>query len=262
MVSFGHDSKVFNPVVINNSVDMVDNFIGGEISADTSFNNKPVFHNAVSLVFVGMMVGISHNISPIAGDKAWVKMVGEFEPVPPGYLSEVICTKPNKLSGHLGAYAGISHVPDNIYGDISMVPVCPGDAELLHVDEDELFGNPILLGDSEHGPEFSVISLKSFFSDEQFSFHGTTISPYSLMLREKASRYSQDLQETARRGDKEPLDNIPEIKDQGDKIYIRTVPTLTINDYQKGQKLVYERPESDAIEMTIDYGKYQARYLC
>jgi len=78
------------------------------------------------------------------------------------------------------------------------------------------------------------------------------------MSREKASRYSQDLQETARKEDKEPLDNILEIKNQGDTVIIRQTPDMTINDYQKGQKLNYERPESTAIELTIDYGKYFA----
>lgn len=47
-----------------------------------------------------------------------------------------------------------------------------------------------------------------------------------------------------------------EIKDQGDTVIIRTIPTLTINDYQKGQKLVYERPESPSLELLIDKGKY------
>jgi len=49
-----------------------------------------------------------------------------------------------------------------------------------------------------------------------------------------------------------------QIGNVGDKIYIRTIPTLTINDYQKGQKLNYERPESADVEMTIDYGHYWA----
>lgn len=48
------------------------------------------------------------------------------------------------------------------------------------------------------------------------------------------------------------------IKNQGDTVIIRTVPTLTINDYQKGQKLSYERPESTPVEMVIDKGKYWA----
>lgn len=47
-----------------------------------------------------------------------------------------------------------------------------------------------------------------------------------------------------------------EIKNQGDTVIIRTIPTLTINDYQKGQKLNYERPESTPLEMVIDKGKY------
>ena len=47
-----------------------------------------------------------------------------------------------------------------------------------------------------------------------------------------------------------------EIRDQGDTVIIRTIPTLTISDYQKGQKLSYERPESTALELLIDKGKY------
>ncbi len=48
------------------------------------------------------------------------------------------------------------------------------------------------------------------------------------------------------------------IKDQGDTVIIRNTPTLTINDYQKGQKLNYERPETTALELLIDKGKYFA----
>lgn len=49
-----------------------------------------------------------------------------------------------------------------------------------------------------------------------------------------------------------------EIKNSGDTVIIRTVPTLTINDYTKGQKLSYERPESTPVEMLIDQGHYWA----
>lgn len=47
-----------------------------------------------------------------------------------------------------------------------------------------------------------------------------------------------------------------EIKDQGDTVIIRQTPDLTINDYQKGQKLNYERPETTALELLINKGKY------
>lgn len=47
-----------------------------------------------------------------------------------------------------------------------------------------------------------------------------------------------------------------EIKDQGDKVLIRTVPTITINDYQKGQSLSNQVPSADKIELLIDKGKY------
>jgi len=49
-----------------------------------------------------------------------------------------------------------------------------------------------------------------------------------------------------------------EIKDQGDKVKIRSVPTVTIRDYQKGQTLQTERPGTTVIELVIDQGKYWA----
>jgi hypothetical protein len=47
-----------------------------------------------------------------------------------------------------------------------------------------------------------------------------------------------------------------EITKAGDKVYIRTIPNLTIRDYVKGQQLVIENPDSDPITLTIDYAKY------
>lgn len=47
-----------------------------------------------------------------------------------------------------------------------------------------------------------------------------------------------------------------EIKDQGDKVEIRTVPTITISNYTKGQTLSTQVPSADKIELLIDKGKY------
>jgi len=47
-----------------------------------------------------------------------------------------------------------------------------------------------------------------------------------------------------------------EISGQGDKVNIRTTPTITVRDYRKGQKLVDETPESAPVELLIDRGKY------
>lgn len=46
-----------------------------------------------------------------------------------------------------------------------------------------------------------------------------------------------------------------EIKAYGDKVIIRTVPTITINTYSKNKNLTYERPESPSIELRIEHGK-------
>src|SRR3954452_15221417 len=47
-----------------------------------------------------------------------------------------------------------------------------------------------------------------------------------------------------------------EIKGQGDKVNIRTRPTVTISDYLAGQSIVVERPSSNIISLLIDNGKY------
>ena len=49
-----------------------------------------------------------------------------------------------------------------------------------------------------------------------------------------------------------------EITKYGDKVHIRTIPSITINDYEKGMNLTFETPESPSVELTIDHGKYFA----
>ena len=47
-----------------------------------------------------------------------------------------------------------------------------------------------------------------------------------------------------------------EIKGHGDKVIIRTKPTIAINNYEADQTLTYERPSSNIVELLIDQGKY------
>jgi hypothetical protein len=47
-----------------------------------------------------------------------------------------------------------------------------------------------------------------------------------------------------------------EIRNQGDKVHIRTRPTITIRDYQANQTLLVERPSSNIVDLAIDQGKY------
>lgn len=47
-----------------------------------------------------------------------------------------------------------------------------------------------------------------------------------------------------------------EIKGQGDTVHIRTIPTLTINDYAVGQTLINQRPNSNVVDLVINNGKY------
>jgi len=49
-----------------------------------------------------------------------------------------------------------------------------------------------------------------------------------------------------------------EIKQKGDEVIIRTVPTITINDHEDNQDLVYEQPESPSVSLKIDQGHYAA----
>ncbi len=47
-----------------------------------------------------------------------------------------------------------------------------------------------------------------------------------------------------------------EITAHGDKVKIRTAPTITIRDYEAGLNLTVERPSAPIVELLIDKGKY------
>src|SRR3954464_10134182 len=47
-----------------------------------------------------------------------------------------------------------------------------------------------------------------------------------------------------------------EIKNKGDKVIIRTKPTITIKDYKADGALEVERPGSNVVTLLIDKGKY------
>lgn len=47
-----------------------------------------------------------------------------------------------------------------------------------------------------------------------------------------------------------------EIRSMGDKVHIRTRPTLEIHDYKIGQSLIHQRPEAPTLELLIDKGFY------
>lgn len=49
-----------------------------------------------------------------------------------------------------------------------------------------------------------------------------------------------------------------EIKSMGDKVHIRTVPNITINNYSSGATLANQVPTSTPLELNIDKGKYFA----
>ena len=47
-----------------------------------------------------------------------------------------------------------------------------------------------------------------------------------------------------------------EIRNQGDRVHIRTKPTITIRPYLVGGNLTVDRPASNIIDLTIDQGQY------
>lgn len=46
-----------------------------------------------------------------------------------------------------------------------------------------------------------------------------------------------------------------EIKQKGDKVHISTRPTITISDHNIGDQINYEVPDSDGVDLSIDYAK-------
>src|SRR5215467_1994591 len=52
-----------------------------------------------------------------------------------------------------------------------------------------------------------------------------------------------------------------EIRNQGDRVHIRTKPTITIRNYLVGGDISLERPASNIVDLLIDQGKYFAEIL-
>lgn len=52
-----------------------------------------------------------------------------------------------------------------------------------------------------------------------------------------------------------------DIANQGDKVIIRTKPTININDYTADTAITVQRPTSNVVELLIDKGKYFATIL-
>jgi len=202
MVSLRHDNKIFNPIVTSDSIDMMNNFVGSQVSSKMFFNNESVFHNTVSNIFVGMSISIQHNIASVSGSKSGMEGINKFKPIVSGYLCYMVRPKSNNLSCFFGTQPSSSHVPNYVYRDISTSTIESGDIILLHIDKDKFLGDSILLGNAKHGFTLFIILPELFFGDEKLSFHIDSISPYHLLSRIKVLRYSQDLQETVRREDK------------------------------------------------------------
>ena len=57
-------------------------------------------------------------------------------------------------------------------------------------------------------------------------------------------------------GDISNTDYEGEIKDKGDSVKIRTIPDITINDYELGTDLIIESPAGGVVELLIDQGFY------
>ena len=49
-----------------------------------------------------------------------------------------------------------------------------------------------------------------------------------------------------------------EIKNQGDKVIIRSLPDIDVTDYEKGQEITYQLPQEGTTELVIDKGKLWA----
>lgn len=52
-----------------------------------------------------------------------------------------------------------------------------------------------------------------------------------------------------------------QIKKYGDIVIVRTIPTGTIREYEKGQDLIFEHLESPSVNLPIDHGRYFATVI-
>lgn len=86
---------------------------------------------------------------------------------------------------------------------------------------------------------------------------GKILNPNPLISQEGKIKYSLNYQVTDRGQDKEPANNIMEIKGEGSKVIITTIPDVAITDYKKGEdtSTKWQNLSSPGVELVIDRAK-------
>lgn len=250
----GQESEILNPVISFVSVNVVNDLSGSENSSKVFFHNNAVDPH-VSFPITERMIGhADHLVSVVCGDVSGVKGIGDSDSVFASESTYMVCVTTENLSYRSGTHARFGHLTKNVSGNSDSLN--PFDAVSFHVFENKGFVNSIFASNLPGGSKTFVFLPQLFWSDKKLSlilWHVNSISPKNRISQAKQTRYGLNLLERARRKDKEPSDNIMEIKALGDRITIDTIPTIVISKYTKGMNLNdWQDVDSPKIDMYIN----------
>lgn len=256
VLTASHQLKILNPIVINNTVDMMNNFIGCKLPADVFFHDKPMSKN-ISSVGSGMIWSIDHFISCKSSCNALMKRVENLEVVNASNPANGSSGARKDFSDFPCCHIGISHFFDNVSGEFAFAD--SRNIVIRHPDKNSFFADTIFLSDFQSRFQLRIFSNEFFSGQNEFSksmyFHGDILSPYDSISQEEKIRYSLDLIEKSREQDKEPVDNKMEIKAQGDKIKIPTLADVPIYTHNVGDTFEIDFLESPSITMEVNKAK-------
>lgn len=252
----GHQGKIFNPIVRLIPVDVMNNLRGFKDAPDMFFHDEPMKPNISLTVSMGMVRHGNHSVSVMCSDESFMVEVNDFKTVRESNICNMVRSYSENFSYLFGGHIGIGHLFNHINRDCGAID--SRNTEASHAAQYNRLTHSIPFGNFYRGLQFFIIPAKLFGSDKElFLEHENNIAPYPLISQEGKIKYSLNYQETDRGQDKEPTNNIMEIKGEGSKVIITTIPDVAITDYKKGEdtSTKWQNLSSPGVELVIDRAK-------
>ena len=252
VVSFRHESEIFNSVVGPNAIYVVHDLRGKQPASYRFFNNDSMLMNIPLTISIWMIWPANFDVPIVSGNKANVVSVLDSKSIGSGNASDVGCRSINDLRYFGGCHASIGHHSYQL--NRQKKSLVSGNSVFSHVLENDLLAHTIFFSNFDTRLQFIVVGSKLIGRDSKFfnESHDDNYIPCVSISQDKKSRYSLTLYESIGSLDKEPNDNILEIKAQGSRVIIPTIANVTVRKRLTGASTIWETLSSPPVEFNVN----------
>ena len=261
MIRFVDKRKVLNAIIGFVAILVVNDFMGLKDSAQGFFHDEPVQSDVTFSIGAGMIWPSDHDVSIVGNNTPHMESVTNFNSILAPNLGNGGRSESEKLA-YFGGSQPLSGKLSN-FGNRNQTPFALN-PESSHVVHNALFADTILFGDFQGRSQFGVIVHEYFLGknhvDLSSALHEAPPEQKYYIPPFLISQEEHDMVWTSAKAKEGRIKSLSitcsEIKNQGDKVKIRTVPDITIRKYNKNSNLQIQRPESPNVELEIDQANY------